>query len=66
MTDEQFKTLRAMQFAQLALLQSIEANIRSIALQQKPEVAIGTDWKAARAMVEAVKSGTMGRKSAPQ
>lgn len=57
MTDEQFKTLRAMQFAQLALLQSIEANIRSVAMQQKPDAAIGVNLAATRALIEKIKLG---------
>jgi hypothetical protein len=57
MTDDQFKTLRAMQFAQIGLLQSIEANIRLMAQQQKaPSGGIGVDWKQARVIVDGVRS----------
>ena len=54
MTDEQYKSLRAIQFAQLALLQSIDANIKWIARQQKPPGDIGVNWNQARAMVNTV------------
>jgi hypothetical protein len=54
MTDEQFKALRAIQFAQLALLQSIDANIRWIARGQKPPGDIGINWREARALIEEV------------
>lgn len=57
MTDEQFKTLRSIQFAQLALLQSIEANIRHIAQQRKPPGAIGISMAGARALVDKVMAG---------
>lgn len=66
MTDEQFKTLRSMQFAQLALLQSIDANIRSVAMQQKPDAAGGINLAATRALIEKVKSGKKARESKPQ
>ena len=54
MTDDQYKSLRAIQFAQLALLQSIDANIKWIARQQKPPAEIGVNWTQARALVNAV------------
>ena len=57
MTDDQFKTLRAMQFAQVALLQSIEANIRLIAQQQKaPSGGVAVNWKQARTILDGVRS----------
>jgi hypothetical protein len=66
MTEEQFKMLRAIQFAQLALLQSIDANIRSMALQEKPKAAASLDWRQARTLIEAIKSGNMGRRTTAQ
>jgi len=57
MTDEQFKTLRSIQFAQLALLQSIEANIRLVAQQQKaPGGGIGLNWKETHNLLEKVRT----------
>ena len=57
MTDDQFKTLRSIQYAQLALLQSIETNIRLVAQQQKaPSGGIGVNWKRTRTLLEGVKN----------
>jgi len=66
MTDEQFKMLRAMQFAQLALLQSIDANIRSIAMQEKPDGAVGVNLAATRALIEQIKLGKKKSESKSQ
>ena len=61
MTDEQFKMLRAIQFAQLGLLQSIETNIRLMAQQQKaPSGGIGVNWRQARAVLEGVRNFQRG------
>jgi hypothetical protein len=54
MTDEQFKMLRAMQFAQLALLQSIEANMRHLAQQQVPAAPARTSIREARTLLAKV------------
>jgi hypothetical protein len=63
MTDEQYKSLRAIQFAQLALLQSIDANIRWIARQQKPPADIGVNWNQARVLVNSVMGRQRGGKA---
>ena len=60
MTDEQFKILRSMQFAQLALLQSMEANLRHLAQQQKPPTAIGVSLARARELLDKVIAGRPG------
>lgn len=61
MTDEQYKNLRAIQFAQLALLQSIEANIRLLAQQQKaPAGGIGINWSATHRLLEGVRNWKRG------
>ena len=57
MTDEQFKQLRTIQFAQLALLQSIEANMRQVAQQKKPAAEIGISLAGARALIERILKG---------
>ncbi len=54
MTDEQFQELRAIQFAQLAMLQSIEANIRALAEQQRAPGGGRVDWRASRQVVDGV------------
>lgn len=55
MTDEQFETLRSIQFAQLAMLRSIEANIRLLAQQKKaPAGGTGVDWRATRLLLDGV------------
>lgn len=54
MTDEQFETLRAIQFAQLAMLQSIEANMRALAQQQRAPGVARVDWRASRQIVDGV------------
>jgi hypothetical protein len=57
MTDEQFKALRAIQFAQLALLQSIDANLRQLALAKDPARAAAVNFSEARALIERVQAG---------
>lgn len=61
MTDEQFKELRSIQFAQLAMLQSIEANIRLVAQRQKaPAGGIGVNWKQTRMILDGVRNWKPG------
>ena len=57
MTDEQYKMLRSIQFAQLALLQSIDANIRQLVRQEDPASATGVSLSEARAFVDKVMAG---------
>jgi hypothetical protein len=51
MTDEQFKAIMAMQLAQVALLQSIEVNTASMAMQTAKN-AVHYNWKDAHSMFE--------------
>ena len=57
MTEEQFKMLRAIQFAQLALLQSIDANIRQMALGEKAARPARASMAEARALVNRLLEG---------
>jgi hypothetical protein len=53
MTEEQFKELRSIQFAQLAMLQSIEAGIRLVAQRQgAPAGQVGVNWAATRKLLD--------------
>ena len=54
MTDEQFQEMRAIQFAQLAMLQSIETTLRALAQQQRAPGAGRVDWRATRQVVDGV------------
>ena len=57
MTDEQYKMLRSIQFAQLALLQSIDANIRQLVRREDPASATGISLAETRAFVDKVMAG---------
>ena len=61
MTDEQYKMLRSIQFAQLALLQSIDANIRQLVRQEDPASATAVSLAETRALVDKVMAGKGAR-----
>jgi hypothetical protein len=51
MTDKQFEQLFAVQLAQIALLQAIEANVSFITHKHVPTERIHPNWKKARELL---------------
>jgi hypothetical protein len=52
MTDEQFKQLLEIQFAQLAVLQAMEYNLRVLAIKADNRAGSGVKWDSARDIVK--------------